>query len=152
MICQTCGVEAATKYVAFYENTGAVVVRFYRSIEGNLCKSCIHRHFWSFTGTTFVLGWWGTISFFVTPFIILNNLGRYLLCLFMPSVPPGAEPPRLTDEVVERITPHFQDLVDRLNRGEGLADAAEVISKMAGVTPGQVILFVQAVARAQSER
>lgn len=39
MICQSCGVEAPTKYVAFYQNIGALVMRFTRSAEGRMCKS-----------------------------------------------------------------------------------------------------------------
>ncbi|WP_410971682.1 hypothetical protein, partial [Salmonella sp. SAL4437] len=36
------------------------------------------------------LGWWGFISFFVTPLVLLNNIGRYLLCLGMaPPARPG---------------------------------------------------------------
>src|SRR5262245_38885810 len=106
MICQDCGIEAATKHVTFHQNIGALVVRFPKSIEGNLCKSCIHRHFWSMTGTTMFLGWWGTISFLVTPFFLLNNIGRYLFCLGMPAVEEGAKQPRLTDEAIERIQRH----------------------------------------------
>ena len=58
MICQCCGVEAPTKYVAFYQNIGALVMRFTNSMEGNLCKSCIHSTFWKFTLTNTTLGWW----------------------------------------------------------------------------------------------
>src|SRR5947209_6594826 len=105
MICQACGVEAATRYVAFYQNIGALVVRFSRSIEGNLCKSCIHRYFWTYTGTNLALGWWGMISFIINPFLILNNAGRYLFCLGMPPVAAGARAPELTDEAIDRLQP-----------------------------------------------
>ena len=77
-VCQSCGVEAPTKYVEFYQNIGALFMRFSKSIKGNLCKDCINQYFWSFTGITLVLGWWGMISFFVTPFILLNNIVEYL--------------------------------------------------------------------------
>jgi hypothetical protein len=30
MFCQSCGVEAHTKYVAFYQNIGALFMRFTR--------------------------------------------------------------------------------------------------------------------------
>ena len=81
--CQACGREAPTKYVAFYQNIGALVVRFQRSIRGYLCKSCIHTNFWKFTGLTLATGWWGFVSFFVNIFFILNNVGRYFACLGM---------------------------------------------------------------------
>ena len=34
MICQSCGVEAPTKYVAFYQNIGMLVMRTHR-LENN---------------------------------------------------------------------------------------------------------------------
>lgn len=143
MICQGCGVEAETKYVSFHQNIGALVVRFSRSVEGRLCKSCVHKHFWGMTATTLFLEWWGMISFIVTPFFLLNNVGRYLFCLGMAPVQSGASPPRLTDAAVERITPHAAELFSRLNEGEDFMAVASVIAERAGVTTGQVALFVQ---------
>jgi hypothetical protein len=151
MICQACGVEAPTKYVSFHQNIGALVVRFSKSVEGRLCKRCVHKYFWSLTGTTFFLGWWGTISFLVTPFFLLNNVARYATCLTMSAVPEGAEPPVLTDEAVERIRPHAQRLFDGLNDGRKLEDVANEIAELSGTSPAQVVLFVQAVVQAQQE-
>jgi hypothetical protein len=92
MRCEVCGVEAETRHVTFYQNIGALVVRFPSTVEGNLCKSCIHSHFWSMTTVSLLLGWWGVISFLLNPFFILNNLIRYLLCLGMK--PPSRTPAR----------------------------------------------------------
>jgi hypothetical protein len=55
-----------------------VFMRQHRSIKGKLCKSCIDYCFWNLTGKTMLLGWWGMISFFITPFILLNNIFRYI--------------------------------------------------------------------------
>lgn len=151
MICQACGVEAPTKHVSFHQNIGALVMRFSKSMDGRLCKSCIHQHFWSMTTTTFFLGWWGTISFIITPFLLLNNVGRYVFCLGMPPVPPGASAPTLTDADVEKIGPYAGDLFQRLNDGEDLQAVATLIAERAGVTAGQVVLFLQAVIRSQAE-
>lgn len=148
MICQGCGLEAETKHVAFYQNIGALVIRFPSSIEGNLCKSCIHRYFWKMTGTTMFLGWWGMISAIVTPFFLLNNLGRYLFCLGMEPVPQDSIPPRLTENVVDRINPYANDLFSRLSDGEDFTTTMKAIADRADVTPGQVALYVQAVIEA----
>jgi hypothetical protein len=148
MICQSCGVEAPTRHVAFYQNIGALVVRFHKAVEGDLCKACIHRYFWKFTATTFFLGWWGTISLFVTPFFLLNNVGRYLFCLGMKPVPPDARPPQLTDEVIEKIRPYTVELVGRLNEGGKFEEVAEDVAHLAGVTPGQVVYYVRALVAA----
>lgn len=59
------------------------------SIEGNLCRRCISKYFKSYTLTTLFLGWWGVISFVVTPFILLNNITRYVAALSLPE--PGIQ-------------------------------------------------------------
>jgi hypothetical protein len=152
MICQDCGVEAKTKHVSFHQNIGLLILRIPKTVEGNLCKSCIHKHFWGMTGTTAVFGWWGVISFCVTPFFLINNIVRYASCLSLPPVEPGASRPELTDEALERIKPHADKLFSLLNKGEDLESTANYISAKADVTPGQVVLFIQAVAHAQSQR
>src|SRR5271170_5633931 len=100
-------------------------MRFHKEIAGNLCKSCIHKHFWEYTGTTFFLGWWGTISLFVTPFFILNNVGRYVFCLGMKPVPEGATRPVLTEEAIAQLTPHVADIFERLGNKEPLEQVAD---------------------------
>ena len=77
-ICESCGARAPTQYVEFYQNIGAAVLRFHKSVKGNLCKVCIERYFWPFTGKTFLFGWMGVISLVLYPFVLLNNIVRYL--------------------------------------------------------------------------
>lgn len=150
MICQDCGIEARTKFVSFHQNIGLLILRIPKTVEGYLCKSCIHKHFWGMTTTTMVAGWWGAISFCVTPFFLLNNIVRYMTCLGMEPVAPDATVPHLTDEVFDKIKPHANDLFSHLNQGESLETISTAIAANAGVTPGQVVLFVQAVAREQA--
>ena len=83
--CQVCGANAPVKYVEFHQNVGALVVRFHRSVKGNLCKSCIHSKYWSMTGTTLAVGWLGTISLVLAPVFVVSNTVRYIGCLGMPS-------------------------------------------------------------------
>jgi hypothetical protein len=83
--CQSCGRHAPTRHVAFYQNIGLLIMRRSKSIEGDLCKACISKYFWEFTLITFLAGWWGVISFIVTPFFLINNLIRYLGCIGMPA-------------------------------------------------------------------
>jgi len=87
--CQVCGADAPVKYVEFHQNIGALVMRFHKSIKGNLCKSCIHSKFWSMTMTTLAIGWLGYISIVLAPIFVVNNIFRYLGCLTMPSSHPG---------------------------------------------------------------
>lgn len=151
MICRACGVEAPTKYVAFYQNIGALVMRFSRSVEGSMCKSCIHSTFWQFTLTTLLLGWWGVISFIVTPFFILNNVFRCVFCLGLEPVPPDAVRPQLTDEVVQRLQPLTDELIDQLNRGDDFERVADNIAMKARATKGEVALYVHALVAASQE-
>ncbi len=144
MICQVCGVEAPTKRVVFYQNIGALVIRFSRSIKGNLCKSCIHKSFWRFTLVNLTLGWWGIISLICTPFFIVNNLVRYIGCLGMPPVPNGAVPPKLTPEAVAAIQPKQDLIFERINAGEPFEKVAADVAAETGVTPGQICLYVRA--------
>jgi len=83
--CRTCAAHAPTKYVEFYQNIGMLVTRQWARIDGNLCRRCIRAYFCSYTLTTLFLGWWGLISFFVTPFVLLNNIIRYLASLSLPE-------------------------------------------------------------------
>ena len=91
MICQCCGVEASTKHVEFSQSIGALFVFRHKQVKGNLCKSCINKYFWRFTLVSLTLGWWGVISFFLTPFFILSNLIHYLKTLKLRSVPAGVD-------------------------------------------------------------
>ena len=92
--CQGCGRSIPTKRVEFYQNIGALVVRFHKSTKGQLCRSCISQVFWPYTATTFILGWWGLISLVVTPFILLNNVLYYLGSLTLPSSTPPIRTPQ----------------------------------------------------------
>ena len=144
MICESCGIEAPTKYVLFYQNIGALLMRFTKRIDGNLCKSCIHKYFWEFTLITLILGWWGVISFLTTLFFIPNNIIRYLLSLSLKPVPPGATVVELTEEAISRLSPYAETIVTRLSNGESLEHVTEDVALRARVTPGQVALYLRA--------
>jgi hypothetical protein len=85
--CESCGLPVETKYVEFHENVGMIFMRQHRAVKGNLCKPCIDYYFWNLTGKTMLLGWWGMISFIVTPFILLNNLLRFIFVAGMRKPP-----------------------------------------------------------------
>jgi hypothetical protein len=81
MGCQICGANETTVQVSFSSNIGAVIMRFVQSISANMCRSCLHKEFWKYTATNFFLGWWGVISFFVTPINLLTNTFVYIKAL-----------------------------------------------------------------------
>jgi len=148
VICQACGIEAPTQHVEFSQVVGAVLVRFSGSIQGELCKRCIHRFFWKTTGTCLTLGWWSPVSLVITPWYIARNIRCYLRSLGLAPVAPGATVPELTDEALGRLSPHADEPCRRLDQGEDLVRVAHDVSRLAGVTPGQVVLYTQALADA----
>jgi len=81
--CQICGQNRPTRKIHFIKNIGMFFRRQYSEIEGHLCKQCINRYFWEYFLTNILLGWWGTISFVINPFLILNNLWYFLSSIFM---------------------------------------------------------------------
>ena len=149
MACEACGARAPTKHVAFYQNIGLLFMRLSKTAEGNMCKACIHKHFWEYTTINMFLGWWGMISMILTPIFILNNTVRYLCCLGMASGPPAAV---LSKDHVDRIQPYAPQLFARLNRNEPVDVVMNEVARQSGTSPEQVGMYVKAVLRAQSQQ
>jgi hypothetical protein len=146
MICQSCGVEAPTQKVLFVQHIGAVVMFFHRRIGGLFCRNCVNKYFTQYFFVTLTLGWWGLISVFATPVVLLIDIFNYFRAWSLPPVPTGATVPVLTDEAIQRINPLSGDLIRRLNANEKLEQVAADIGARARVTPGQVVRYVQALA------
>ena len=77
-VCQSCGTAGPTQYVEFKQNVGAILLRFHRTLKGHLCARCVGEQFRGMTLVTLVAGWWGIISFFLTPIILVGNVVQYL--------------------------------------------------------------------------
>ncbi len=67
-----------TSPVTFHRNIGMLVVRQTRSIQGNMCKTCVGKKFWDFTAKNILLGPWGLISLIVTPIYLVTNTVAYI--------------------------------------------------------------------------
>lgn len=83
--CKVCGQFKPTISGSLNRHIGAVVLMFHSHITGHMCKDCISRLFWQFTPLTFAAGWWGIISFFVTPLVLVNNIAFYIRSRWMKS-------------------------------------------------------------------
>jgi hypothetical protein len=81
--CKVCGKMKQTTHASFDYNVGLLVKRETHSVCGNLCRSCVHRKFWEYTAKNLVLGWWGTISFYVTPGFLMTNIYSYAKALYL---------------------------------------------------------------------
>lgn len=75
--CQLCGNMRQTALVQFQRNIGMVVLRQTRSIQANMCKTCVGKTFWKFEGLNLLLGPWGFISLIVTPIYLITNIVAY---------------------------------------------------------------------------
>jgi hypothetical protein len=82
--CQHCG-KCPTKQVTFDQNIGMVFARRHVSVTKYLCRRCIGGYYHSFTLTTLFLGWWGLISFIMTPVILISNTYNYLKSIRLPE-------------------------------------------------------------------
>ena len=147
ILCQACGIEAPTKKYVFLQNIGALVIRYHKQINCNLCKRCAHKYFWQFTGTTLVLGPWGTISLIAAPCFIINNIVRYFAIFGHAPVPPDARIPVLDQEAINKLGPVTDELIGRLNQKEAMADVARDLARRTGVTPGQIVKYVIALSQ-----
>ena len=76
--CEACRRVGPLKQATFMQNIGAVVLRFPRTVSGQLCKFCIDKYFFRFTAVTMTLGWWGIISFFHSLFAIPSNFINWI--------------------------------------------------------------------------
>ena len=146
MICQSCGIEAPTQKVMFVRHIGVVVMFFHKQAGGLFCRNCVNKYFREYFFMTLVLGWWGMISMFATPIVLLINLFNYFCAWNLAPVPAGAAAAVLTNDAIARIKPFVNDLIQRLNASEALERVATDIAARAQVTPGQVQLYVLALA------
>ena len=76
--CQVCGNMRQTSEVKFHHNIGMIVLRQTRSIQGNMCKTCMRSKYWEFMGKNLLLGPWGIISVIVTPIYMVTNTVTYV--------------------------------------------------------------------------
>lgn len=81
--CRACGHVKPTIWGSLHRHFGAIILMFHRHVSGHLCKDCIGKTFWEFTPVTLAAGWWGMMSFFITPLVAVNNIAYYLRSRFM---------------------------------------------------------------------
>jgi hypothetical protein len=133
--CAACGRHGPVEAVDYHQNTGMLYARQSRALSGDLCRRCSTGAFLRMTGHTAVLGWWGMISFFVTPAFILNNVGYFLRSQTLPGL--AALHPRALDDqrdyaLALLATKEREIVVEVISRQTG-APAAEVAAWLADV-------------------
>jgi hypothetical protein len=76
--CQLCGNMRQTTSVKFQRNIGMLVARQTRTLQANMCKTCLKQNFWRFQGLGLLLGPWGMISLVVTPIYLIANTAAFV--------------------------------------------------------------------------
>ncbi|HZZ78255.1 MAG TPA: hypothetical protein VFE62_07035, partial [Gemmataceae bacterium] len=86
--CQACFDVSSdeTRYAVYRYHIGLILFFYYGSISGRLCSKCRSKYFWQYTLLTATCGWWGMISCFATPFVLLLNIAEHVQAAFGPPV------------------------------------------------------------------
>jgi hypothetical protein len=74
----SCGARVPTVFVSLSQTKGAIFVRYETHLDSRLCGFCLRYHFWQFTQTNLLLGWWSPFSAFLAPVYTIQNLWAYL--------------------------------------------------------------------------
>jgi hypothetical protein len=75
LTCRFCGSTPAAAG-RFRAHQGFIVVMRFIRLDGPFCRDCGIATFRRMTAQTLLLGWWGFLSFFITPATVLLNLAR----------------------------------------------------------------------------
>jgi len=96
--CRFCGCVPAAD-TTFRGHRGMLVIMQFRHVRGPFCRDCGLATFRKMTADTLIQGWYGYISFVVTPVTVLINLARRgkVANLPVPMPPPSGQHSRPMD-------------------------------------------------------
>jgi hypothetical protein len=133
--------------VELHHNVGMVLMRRQYTTSGQLCRRCLRSAFWHHTLRNLTLGWWGTISFFMTWFFLASNLIAYVRARSELGKARPREAPSsavATGDEAQRILGPFEHNVRMLLRtGDLPADIARDLSRTHGVEATAAQRFVE---------
>jgi hypothetical protein len=132
--CNYCGARGAVHEVNYRQNTGMLIMRRSRQFSGMACRACSHDLFVRTTLHTFVLGWWGTISLFLTPIFIISNIACWTRSRMLPR------DATVTRNLLEERREYALNLLD----GKDEATVIEVLVKDTGLPAAEVTAWVRA--------
>lgn len=73
--CRFCGCVPAAE-TTFRGHRGMIIMMSFLHMKGPFCRDCGLSVFRDMTAKTLIGGWWGYLSFAITPFTVLINLAR----------------------------------------------------------------------------
>ena len=153
MRCDLCNQSEPTTYVELQHNVGMLIMRRVYTTQGELCRRCLSKRFWHHTLSNLTLGWWGTISFFMTWYFLVSNTFTYVRA----QGELGREGARKVEPVrsiaagedARRILERFEHNVRlRLRTGETPEEVARDLARFHGVELADAQRFVTQVREA----
>lgn len=131
--CQICSQQGPLIQMKLHQNTGMLIVRQHKTFDALTCASCGRSAFWKIQLHTMFLGWWGTISFVITPFFLLNNW-FYWLGTF--TLPPAAAASKVA-------LSEYDDYALGLLKTKDEDTVVEVLCKQTGASAEDVRAYVK---------
>jgi hypothetical protein len=141
MKCSCCGTVAEVRDVDFRLHIGAIVVMIQHYKAGRMCSHCTNTTYWTYTLTTLFLGWWGILSFFITPFVVVMNTITYCCVFLSPPYPEDPLPIVLSSTLVTALEPCRNEIFQRIIKGQKLQEIAEDIGTRVGASSEEVLAF-----------
>lgn len=77
MWCEICGTNTAAVDIEMGNNIGMFIRRRSEITQAKVCRHCLNRVFGRHMLANLTLGWWGTISFFMTIHFTIKNITEY---------------------------------------------------------------------------
>jgi hypothetical protein len=125
-------------------------MRQVHTTAGDLCRPCLKRAFWRHTASNLAVGWWGTISFFMTWYFLFANIGEYTRALReLGADAPVPQPPKRViaegEMAFERLSPFAHNVRLRRRAGEAVDEIACDLAATHDVTVSDASAFVRKV-------
>lgn len=145
-MCDVCNSAEPSVSIHLRHNVGMLFMRREYATEGQLCARCLGKAFRRHQLSNLLLGWWGTISFFMTFVFLIDNtrvylgarkdlrrmLGRREAARFIPEGTPS-----------ERLAPFRHNVRLRLRRDEVPSDIAADLASTHHVELADAEAFVR---------
>lgn len=147
MRCDLCFQSGPTAYVELHHNVGMLFLRREYMTQGELCRECLGRAFWHHTLHNLTLGWWGTISFFMTWYFLVSNLFAYVQARGeLGTAAPRRDAPKADasgEEAWRLLEPFEHNVRMRLRDGEAPEEVARDLARFHGVALADAQHFVE---------
>ena len=147
-MCDLCGSGEPSVEVQLRHNVGMLIMRRVYETQGRLCAACLGRAFRKHQLSNLFLGWWGTISLFVTFVYLIENTRVYLTARReLTRLSERREATRYVPQGApsERLGPFRHNVRLQLRRGEEASLIAAELAARHQVPLADAEAFVQSI-------